>query len=583
MRQPFPLLLLAFLILGIFYPSIFAESLSTDDHEMIRGYINMTALDWRGLFLPQAAPYYYRPMLGLTYYLDQFLFDNHASIAHLENILFHLASTLLLFQILLNVTNRGESAKEREYIPLLLAVFFGLHPLTTEPVNWISGRTDLLAGFFVLSSFLVFQQNNEKKLWRDLLAAFLFLCGLWSKEVAIGLLPVIFFACLQEQDFAIQQKWRDIARRVLPFFTFTFIYGFMRTGGRFTNDIGVMTAIHGGHGAEHFPLFSKFLSLIKAIGFYSQKILWPFPLNFAIVEINRPVALWLGIITLICLAAALLFLRRRSAMLGIVWIFCFLAPALPIAVNRVAWTPLAERYLYLPVMGLTLFMAIILSRISVKKHIVLLPIAVLLFGFGAATAQRNIIWQKNLTLWQDVVEKSPDFAAGHNDYALALLRAGKREEAGKHLAIAESLAQGTGKNLAKSNIVMLEGDIEQQLAMLDDIQQNEQSPKLRGQVLYKMIRLINGKLIQPEEPDNLGKHVDLTRKLLACQQQLAELDKNPYHLYRIGQLHLALGEKEAARAAFATTCQESDEYFTQPACTMAKNIAKNLAKEISGE
>ncbi|MEW6518813.1 MAG: hypothetical protein AB1461_05320 [Thermodesulfobacteriota bacterium] len=578
MRRPFPLLLLAFLILGIFYPTIFAESLSIDDKEMIRGYINMTAFDWRGLFFPQSAPYYYRPLLGLSFYSDQFLFDNHASIAHLENILFHLASTLLLFQILLNVTNRGESAKERDYIPLLFAAFFGLHPLTTEPVNWISGRTDLLAGFFVLSSFLVFQQNNEKKLWRDLLAAFLFLCGLWSKEVAIGLLAVIFFACLQEQGFAIQQKWRDIARRVLPFLGATFIYGFMRTGGMFTNDIGVMTAIRGGHGAENFPLFSKFLSLIKTIGFYSQKILWPFPLNFAIVEINSSMALWVGIITLICLAAALLFLRRRSAMLGIVWIFCFLAPALPIAVNRVAWTPLAERYLYLPLMGLTLFMAIILSRISIQKYIVLFPIAVLLFGFGTATAQRNIIWQKNITLWQDVVEKSPNFTAGHNDYALALLREGKREEAEKHFVIAESLAQGTGKNLAKSNIALMNADFEQQLAMLDAIQQNEQSSKLRSQVLYKMIRLINGKLIKSDETA-MENHVDLTRKLLACQQQLAELDKNPYHLYRIGQLHLALGEKEAARTAFATTCQESNDYYTQPACI----LAKNLAKEMSGE
>ncbi|MEW6289307.1 MAG: hypothetical protein AB1545_05560 [Thermodesulfobacteriota bacterium] len=571
MRRPFSFLLLAFLVLGIFYPSIFAESLSTDDHEMILGYSNMNGLDWQALFWPPSPPYYYRPLLGLSFYCDYFLFDSHAAIAHLENILLHLASTLFLYAILLRVV-----PAEKEDLPLLAAIFFGVHPLAAEPVNWISGRTDLLAGFFVLLSFLFFLRNSEKKPGRDLLAAFGFLCGLWSKEVAIGLLPVILFASLQEQDFAVQRKWRDIVRRVLPFFAVTLLYGLMRTGGHFTHDIGVMTAIHGGHGAENFPLSAKFLSLIKAIGFYSHKILWPFPLNFAIVEINRPIALAVGIIALVSLAVALLFCRRRPVMLGLVWIPCFLAPALPVAVNRVAWTPLAERYLYLPLMGLCVVMAILMAG-SPRKKIIALALAILLCGFGTATVQRNIVWQKNITLWQDVVEKSPHFAAGHNDYALALLRAGNKQEAEKHFALAEGLAEGTGKNLAKSNIAMLQGDIEQRFAMLDTIQQSEQSPKLRCQVLYKMIRLINNELGDKEIASE--KKREWTRKLLVCQEQLAGLDKNPYHLYRIGQLHLALGDKAAAQAAFAATCKDSNDYFTQPACT----LAKRLAKETKGE
>ena len=148
-------------------------------------------------------------------------------------------------------------------------------------------------------------------------------------------------------------------------------------------------------------------------------------------------------------------------MLGLVWIACFLAPALPVAVNRVAWTPLAERYLYLPLMGLCIIMVILLAG-SPRKKIITLGMALLLFGFGTATAQRNIVWQKNITLWQDVVEKSPNFAAGHNDYALALSRQGKKHEAEQQFALAESLAEGTGKNLAKSNIAMIKGDNEQQ-------------------------------------------------------------------------------------------------------------------------
>lgn len=571
MRRQFSFLLLAVLVLGIFYPSIFAESLSIDDQEMIRCFINLTGLDLQGLFCPPSSPYYYRPLLGLSFYGDHLLFDNHITFAHFINILLHLANTFLIYGILRLVVSNSE-----DDTPLLTAVFFGIHPLVTEPVNWISGRTDLLAGFFVLLSFLFFLQNREKKPGWDLLAAFWFLCGLWSKEVALGLLPVILFACLQDEHFAIQNKWKAITKRVTPFFGATLLYGLMRTGGQISHDIGIMSAIHGGHGAEDFPFFAKFLSLIKAIGFYSQKIFWPFPLNFAIVEINRPVALTVGIVALISLAGALLFFHRRPIMLGIVWIICFLAPALPVAVNRIAWTPLAERYLYLPLMGLCLVMTFLLADSSRKKTITL-AMGLILCGFGTATAQRNIVWQKNITLWKDVVEKSPNFAPGHNDYALALLRKGKKDEAKKHFAIAESLAEGTGKSLAKSNIASLEGTNEQQLAMLSTILHNEQSPKLRSQVLYKMIRMTNDELGSPGIAKE--KQQAWTRQLLAFQEELAVLDKNPYHLYRIGQLHLALGEKIAAQAAFETICQTSNDYFTQPACT----LAKRLAQETKGE
>jgi len=573
MRRPFPYLLLAFIVLGIFYPVIFAESLSTDDQEMIQSYVNMTSLDWQGLFWPTGPAYYYRPLLGLSFYSDWIFFGSQNAATHLVNILIHLANTILLYRILLFVSR---PQRESNNWPLLAAIFFGLHPLVTEPVNWISGRTDLLAGFFVLASLLLFMCNTGKKLWRDSLAAFLFLCGLWSKEVAIGLLPVVAFACLQEHTFALKRKWREIARRTAPFFTATILYLLLRTSGRIAQDIGVMSAIRGGHGAEHFPLAAKLSSLIKAIGFYSQKIIWPFPLNFAIIEVNRPVAMTVGIATIILIGLALFFWRRRPSMLGLVWICCFLAPALPVAVNRVAWTPLAERYLYLPLMGLCLLLVMSLGRYADKK-IPALAMTVLLMIFGAITAQRNIVWQKNITLWQDVVEKSPNFAAGHNDYALALQREGKSVEAKEHLAKAESLATGTGKNLAKSNAAIQNGDSNTQLAKLAAILQNEQSPKLRAQILYKIIRLLNGKLQQAG--NDSAKQRELIEKSLHYQKELAKTDKNPYHTYCIGQFQLALGDKTTARANFALVCETSNDYYTKPACT----LAEKLAREQQGE
>lgn len=537
---------------------------------MIQAYLNADSLSLRNLFCPSSSLYYYRPLLGLSFYADHLLFDNHVEIAHLVNILIHLANALLLYALLRSVT----ASREYEW-PLLVAIFFGIHPLVTEPVNWISGRTDLLAGFFVLLSSLLFLGNSEKKNMWDYLAAFCFLCGLWSKEVAIGLLPVVIFVALQERDFSLRWQWRGITLRVLPFLGATLLYGVMRTGGRIAQDIGVMTAVQGGHGAEYFPLIDKLFSLIKAIGFYAQKILWPFPLNFAIVDINRPVACAAGIVVIAGFIGALLFFRRRKFLPGLVWIACFLAPALPVAVNRMAWTPLAERYLYLPLMGLCLLLVLFLTRMS-RKTVACAVMGVILFGWGIATAQRNIVWQKNITLWQDVVEKSPDFAPGHNDYALALMREGKKDEAQWHLARAESLVADKEKSRVHMNrAVLQEAPLDQKIAQLEAVLTGEHESQFRGTALKKMIQLINNALVHsPMESD---QQMIWTRKALGYQQQLSKLDRNPYHIYRIGQLHLALGEKAAAQAAFATTCRSSNDYFTQPACTLAKRLAQETA------
>lgn len=561
---------LAALVLAVFYPAIFAESLSTDDLEMIQGYLNTQGLDWQRLFFPATEQYYYRPLLGVTFWFDQVLFGHQTAIVHLENIFLHLANTMLLYRLLLVM----QQQKHRHWA-LLGAVFFAVHPLVTEPVNWISGRTDLLAGFFVLASAVVYWENTAQTLLRDVCAALLFLCGLWSKEVAIGLLPVVVFAAMQGQGFALRRHWRTIALRCLPFVGCGLVYAYMRTGGQFTADLGVMAAAHGRDEAALYSLASKMLSLVKTIGFYAQKMLWPFPLNFAIADINRPVALTTGLLVIGGYVAALALWIRRSIMPGLVWMACFLAPALLVAVNRVAWTPLAERYLYLPLMGFCMVLLLVLPRLRLEKFGYAVT-GFLLLGCGAATVHRNIVWQKNITLWQDVVEKSPNFGPGHNDYALALMHDGRQEEARWHLARAEALVGESGKSRVLLNkVVSQDATFDIKINELDDVLVGEQESKFRAVILKKMLQLIaNAQISNPMDQE---QRLVWTRKTLGYQKQLSQLDGNPYHLYRIGQLHLALGEKAAARVAFEQTCRASNDYYTLPACTLARRFAQESA------
>src|SRR6185369_1869625 len=162
LRKPYALLLIILTVLSVYYSAIFAEILSIDDQKMITGLLNLDDFSLRNVFFPGRA-YYYRPLLALSFIADNYLWGAHESFMHLENILLHAANASFVYLIALKIT-RMQGSKSAS-VPLVAALLFALHPIATEPINWISGRTDLIAGLFVLISFhllLLSLENGSK-------------------------------------------------------------------------------------------------------------------------------------------------------------------------------------------------------------------------------------------------------------------------------------------------------------------------------------------------------------------------------------------------------------------------------------
>ena len=80
----FKVLFILFVVLGVYYPVIFAGTNSIDDHRMIMQLEELERVDWKGLFLPSGG-YYYRPLLMLSFIADKFLWGLTPSFMHLEN------------------------------------------------------------------------------------------------------------------------------------------------------------------------------------------------------------------------------------------------------------------------------------------------------------------------------------------------------------------------------------------------------------------------------------------------------------------------------------------------------------------
>ncbi|RMH45371.1 MAG: hypothetical protein D6694_04860, partial [Gammaproteobacteria bacterium] len=276
------------------------------------------------------------------------------------------------------------------WLPELTSLFFLLHPLVTEPVNWISGRTDLLAGLFVAAAFFVAHADEFKaRHGRGFGLGFCLLLGGMAKETALMAVFVLFVSAFWPGS-PFYESWRA-HRRSLCFWLASAVgvYLMLRTGGSLVRDAGLVSAVAGAHDAAQISLFNKLAGAVRALGFYSRKLVWPFPLNLAIVEIQRNICFIFGLIA----AGGLLVLvaiRRGVAGFWVFSAFLFLAPALLVGVQKMAWTPLAERYLYLPLFCLSLALFSVLEN---KRLLWQKCLAVLLLPMAVISVQRTYVWQ----------------------------------------------------------------------------------------------------------------------------------------------------------------------------------------------
>ncbi|MFA4828043.1 MAG: tetratricopeptide repeat protein [Thermodesulfovibrionales bacterium] len=568
--ERYRVLFIIFVSLGVYYPSIFGSATSVDDFKMLNNLLNTESFDLKGVFFSGSSVYYYRPILASSFLLDQYLWSGSESFMHLENIFLHTLSGVLIFYISKELIRRFK-LKAGDFVPMFISLLFILHPINTEPVNWISGRTDILAGFFVFLSFWIFlKKGMDNYIW-CWISAFFYLMGLLSKEVAIGLLPAIgLFLALKEkpvENIGIKNK----LKLFFPFFVFTIIYFLMRMPSGHI-DLGISTAVNV---SEDRNFIRDIGSAIKAFGFYIKKLFVPLPLNFGIIEINRTFYLWFGTIT--SGTALYLFFKRRTVLSFLLFFsILFFLPAIPVAISRMAWTPLAERYLYISSFGVSTLIILMVNRIPWKKELGYGFLAVLLAVFAAITVDRNIIWQSNLTLFEDTVKKSPNFAAGRNDYGIALAMNGKLDEAVKQLEIAVKLSgHEMHRGLPSMNLIYLSGL--QKNNEKEAVQKNylalfsgKTSPPVTRQILIHLIK--NAEALVMEEKNTDKKRV-FYKEIISYFEQLYKLEGGGFYLYKQGQYYLALDEKEKAVEFFKKAVELSpNEYYSEPARKLAKKL-----------
>ena len=297
---------------------------------------------------------FFRPLLGLSFLLDSRMFGLNPGMFHLVNFVLHLSNALLVYYLAFELLG-NRSDKDR--YALIAALFFALHPVNSEAVLWISARGDLLSClFFLLTLILLIKKSSSVSPFILACLNLSFLCALLAKESSFSLL------ILAPVYFIIERKripGKNALVVCVTMFLSTLTYFYLRIGLSHTVDNGLGKVF-----SNNKSLLTISWDSVTAYGFYLRKIFYPFPLNFAIDAIDKSKSLVFFMIFMSVLA--IIFFRRRDTRLPILVLLAGLALPIAVLVGNLTWVPYAERYLYIPLTGLSVLIALLLSHFSGK-------------------------------------------------------------------------------------------------------------------------------------------------------------------------------------------------------------------------
>ena len=415
---------------------------------------------------------YYRPVVILSYMLDVDLYgDAQVAGLHISNVLYHVATTffvwLLACRLFRHLPNGSTGA-------VMAAAIFAVHPIHTESVSWITGRSDVLATlFFVpgISLALLWRDTGAK--WALAAAGILYMLALLSKEIAVAALIIVPAALLLTPSLADGTADGNHSR-VQPPSTFTFQFRanigmWLATAVMLLGVTGLYLALRHTDGVAYgIQLQAGWLEYVvrleKSIAYYLVKVLVPWPQSNHVAWESAPGLLATNgafLIALGLLVLSGLFWRRHRdglLLLVMIWFGAALAPSIAVAVRQISGEPVAERYLYLPSVSMALLLGIACCQPRLGKWLkpATWAVAVLIVAYSLGTVERGIVWGSNLTLWADTTEKVPDHGQPWNLLGIVYLEQAHYPEAldaFQHAIDAKNSA--AGRSYAKRNIAII--------------------------------------------------------------------------------------------------------------------------------
>ncbi|MCM8760681.1 MAG: tetratricopeptide repeat protein [Candidatus Omnitrophica bacterium] len=370
----------------------------------------------------------YRPLSAISYAVDYHFWKLDTFGYHAVNILMHAANAVLLFLLLVLILGNIITA-------FLASLLFAFHPVQTEVVAWISGRSSILFLFFYLLTFIFYiTYLRRRRIVYVMLSYACCIASLFSKEMAVSL-PMLIAA--YDVHFRDNEPLRKKIPRWIPYFMLTAF--FVATRYFILNRVSQCEWWGG-------TPYRTFLTMLSVLPEYARLLVWPVrlcafyvtPIKVSIADIG--VIIPLIVMIAIIIAMPFVFMRFRKISFFICWLFITFIPVSNIVPLRAL---MAERFLYLPSIGFCVLVAMAFAALIVtrpgravsgarpghagKRKVVGVVAAVLagalLAFYGGRTMMRNEDWKDSLTITRSILKVDP-----RNPWALMSLGVGYSAE-----------------------------------------------------------------------------------------------------------------------------------------------------------
>jgi hypothetical protein len=406
-----------------------------------------------------------------------------------------------------------------------------------EAISWIAGRTDPLATAFVLTAcYLLLCWLENPIVCYVSGAVFLFVMALLTKETVIAFLPIFALITLVWPGVSLEKRWGVLVGVGISCLAAVALIILVWKSGLVSFD----------RFFSGFDIGNAVFTALIAFGFYVKKLLLPLPLNFAITEVNPMYGLF-GVLSLVAIATG--FIKRRFTSLFFVVSAIMVMPALLAAVKQIAWTPFAERYMYLPTAFLCIGTCSLLNSLSQKVLNFVLPLGLIFIClFGGISYQRNLLWKDKRSFFQDAVAKSPGFGSVHNELGTIYLQERQITLAAESFAAADRLNNRPSmRMLIKSNVmatIIAQGNLVEARNYFFQLFADKNTASV---AFLELLYAADNKRI---ESLTLVEKVTLAYDLLETMGLLYQKSHEPFWLYRSGQIALVTGNKSDAAGFF---------------------------------
>jgi len=403
----------------------------------------------------------WHPLTLLSHALDWSLFKDHAGGHHLVNLLLHIGNALLLFLFLNKITkNIWPSA--------FAAALFALHPLRVESIAWAAERKDVLSMFFGLASLYTYAYYVEKpQISKYILCLILFILGLMSKPMLVTLpflMLLLDFWPLERWQKSLnrtnssiavasnQQMKKKVKKQKRPterisgqsrlaspnishlflekmgFFVFAIVSSILTIWAQ--NKGGAVASL------QKLPFSERIMNAVVSYVSYLGKTFWPVDLAvFYPYQHSFPGWQVLGAAAiLIIISIAVIYFMKKAPFLFVGW-FWYLGTLIPvIGLVQVGRQAMADRYTYLPTMGIAIMVAwglvYLLPQEKIRKFIFITAAAFILTGISYLTWQQCGYWKNSIALFNHALKVTKNNYLAHTNLGVALADEGKNEAAG---------------------------------------------------------------------------------------------------------------------------------------------------------